>query len=261
MAVNANTNNNTFTNTNTNNSTDIFENIQDGDLETLQANLNKNKLAVNNLNSDELTALDMALMLDHLPSIRILLSSCALENPMFTSEDRYNRICNVINDLDDKLSEILDNLNVSLLSASQIRDYDQQLKEIDVKIKFYKRMKSNFEAVDKPAAPSHSKLYVHGVDSLLVTFEEPLMNSIVGAFITRYIVEWSIESNFETIIGHASLVDTNQVKSYIINGLVANQNYYVRVSCVNIRGIGAFSQTIPPCLAPSCKLICRVLNF
>ena len=195
----------------------------------------------------------MALMLDHVPTIRILLNSCALENPMFTSEDRYNRVCHVINELDEKLREILDNLNVSLLSATQICDYDLQLKEIDIKIKFYKRMKSNFESVEKPAAPSQPRLNVHGVDSLLVTFEEPLMNSIVGALITRYIVEWSNEPSFEKIIGQASLVDTNQVKSYIINGLVANQIYYVRVSCVNIRGIGISCQTMPPCLAPSCK--------
>lgn len=157
----------------------------------------------------------------------------------------------MLDELEQNLHEILNNLNVSLLSPQQIQEYDEKLKDIDGKIKLYKRMKSNFESTEKPGAPVNAKLAVNGYDSLFVKFEEPLTNG--GAYVSKYLVEWSTDANFNKLAGHASFIDTNQIKTYLIEHLTNNQPYFVRVSCANIRGFGPYALTDPSYLAPSCK--------
>ena len=133
-----------------------------------------------------------------------------------------------------------------------MQEYDEKLKDIDGKIKLYKRMKSNFEVAEKPGMPMNAKLTVYGYDSLFVQFEEPLTNG--GAYVSKYLVEWSTDANFSKLAGHASFIDTNQIKTYLIEHLTNNQPYFVRVSCANIRGFGSCAFTDPPHLAPSCKI-------
>ncbi len=67
----------------------------------------------------------------------------------------------------------------------QIKEYDLKLKNLDNKIKLAKKMKSNIELAIHPDAPSNVLLESNGAGSLIVYFEEPVLNS--GAFIIKYL--------------------------------------------------------------------------
>ena len=145
----------------------------------------------------------MALMLNHVPMIRLLMDNNAIENPncilmclniflvtkciiqfyfkVVNCEDRYNRICNALAELEMSLKT---KKELSLLNTEELREYDSKLTVIDEKIKLFNRMKSTYESAERPEAPLDSILRVDGPFSILVNFEEPVIAS--GALVTKY---------------------------------------------------------------------------
>ena len=101
-------------------------------------------------------------------------------------EDRYNRICNALTELETSLKT---KKELSLLNTEELKEYDTKLSEIDEKIQLFHRMKATYESAEKPEAPMDSILRVNGPFSILVKFEEPATTHC--ALVTKY------KSNFK----------------------------------------------------------------
>ena len=64
------------------------------------------------------------------------------------------------------------------------QDYDKKLKRFQSKIRFLKKIKSNYENVDAPDPPSNVVLSVDNSTSLLLEFDESTCNN--GAFVYKF---------------------------------------------------------------------------
>lgn len=69
---------------------------------------------------------------------------------------------------------------LSMVSQS----YNAKFKELDLKIKFYKKIKAHLETCEYPDYPQNINLEVHNSDSIMVTFDEPAENPSI---ITKYL--------------------------------------------------------------------------
>ena len=100
-----------------------------------------------------------------------------------------------------------------------------------------------------PGPPTSVSLDVASDTELIVMFAPPSDNG--GAGIIKYMVQWSISSDFsnaetssvEYLAGGAPFYKT-------IEGLSPGTNYYVRVSAVNAMGQGPWQSSTPPSLNP-----------
>jgi hypothetical protein len=143
-------------------------------------------------------------------------------------------------------------------------------------MKLLKRLKQNYEKTKFPNELTNILLEVHSPKSLKLTFDDPLDNvepfiikymsnlknfnlviqnqSLILYLLTLFVVEWSVNPNFDPIDGQIVITYLeSSKKQYIINNLITNQFYYVRVCCANIRGYGPYCLSHPAYLAPSCK--------
>ena len=82
----------------------------------------------------------------------------------------------------------------------------------------------------------------------MVTFDEPIRNN--GAIVTTYKVEWCSNQLFERLDGEA-LVTGIINKEYDIKNLITGNQYYVRVSCSNMKGYSLYSVSDPSFLIPN----------
>ena len=82
----------------------------------------------------------------------------------------------------------------------------------------------------------------------MITFNEPLRNN--GAIVTNYKVEWCSSPLFERLDGEA-LVTGIINKEYDIKNLFTGNQYYVRVSCSNMKGYGPYSLSDPSFAIPN----------
>ena len=103
------------------------------------------------------------------------------------------------------------------------------------------------------SAPTNAQLFVTSNTMLTVTFNLPVDNG--GDAITKYRVEWDINSQFNSIQslpnkGYVDL-DATMYNSYTITSLIAGQVYYARVFAVNSAGLGTPAITTPPSVSPA----------
>ncbi|CAF0768060.1 unnamed protein product, partial [Brachionus calyciflorus] len=231
--------------------TSIFDIIEREVTELLRKKLIVTPQCINSINEYDLTPLDMALMLNNKEMITLLLKNGAIENPTLSDwNDRYDRICSRLSDLDSNLRNFLEEFDVSALDHEKIEEYDLILKDLDFKMRLTRRMKYFYENINYPGEVKNIALEINSPTSLMVRFEEP--DNSEDVFIIKYLIEWSSSSTFEPLDGQIvlSFVDTSR-KEYIISNLVMFKVYYVRVSCANIKGYGTYSLSDPSFGIPS----------
>lgn len=175
-------------------------------------------------------------MLNHAPMYRLLIQYDAKESKKWSQvESKYEKI-------NEKYKEYENTLN-------SLRENEKKYLSIQKKCQILKRMKETFEEAERPEPPTNVLLYVTGKNHVTVTFDEPLRNN--GALITKYKVEWSIDSEFNRISGEV-LLTTTHLKEYQIKNLSNEVLVYVRVSCCNLKGWSEPQLSEPKCCAPSC---------
>ena len=82
----------------------------------------------------------------------------------------------------------------------------------------------------------------------MVTFDEPLRNN--GAIVTNYKVEWCSTPLFERLDGEA-LVTGIINKEFDIKNLITDNQYFVRVSCSNMKGYSSYCVSEPSFAIPN----------
>lgn len=142
--------------------------------------------SINCINEYDFTPLDLALMLNNKEIIELLLKNGAIENPTLSDwNDRYERVCARLCQLDTSLRNFLQNFDVSALNHEKIEEYDLMLKNLDSKMRIIRRMKNFFESTPYPREVRQVFLDVQSQTSLMVRFQEPEKND--NSFLIKYL--------------------------------------------------------------------------
>ncbi|XP_038067073.1 ankyrin repeat and fibronectin type-III domain-containing protein 1-like isoform X3 [Patiria miniata] len=232
----------------------LFDAVEHQDLDTARLILETNGLDVNQVNEDEFTALDIAVMTNNMPMARLLLTCGARENPRFLMKDaRASKLNTLINEAEIQVQEMTSRIvNTGLNSATgptgSSKDLEKHLRDWEWRFRLLKRMKAGFEHARVPDHPACVMLSTASSTSLQVRFEEPLNAN--GAAVTRYKIEWSCSEDLCPLAGEHILYDV-RYPSYRIHGLRQGVKYYVRVSAFNMKGFGPSQTPTPPFAIPS----------
>ncbi|RNA39540.1 ankyrin repeat and fibronectin type-III domain-containing 1 [Brachionus plicatilis] len=135
----------------------IFDIIEIEDIECIRKKLLVSPESINCINEYDFTPLDLALMLNNKEIIVLLLKNGAIENPTMPDwNDRYERVCVRLGELDVSLRQFLKNFDVSALNHDKIEEYDSMLKNLDSKMRLARRMKTFFETTPYPGEARQS---------------------------------------------------------------------------------------------------------
>ncbi|XP_013391704.1 ankyrin repeat and fibronectin type-III domain-containing protein 1 isoform X3 [Lingula anatina] len=227
---------------------DLFDAVEHQDMDLAKLILEAEDLDVNSMNEEELTPLDVAVMTNHVPMAKMLLTLGAKENPKFLQENRSLQLNTLMNDTYKKVVDLTSMVVNSGGNIGSGKDYDRELSHWEFRHRLLKRMKAGYEHARVPDAPASARLSVASAESLTVRFDEPDQHN--GAVVTRYKVEWSCFETFSPLAGEAILEDVRHLE-YDIPGLTQGNVYYVQVTAWNIKGWGPPTPTSPPYAIPS----------
>jgi hypothetical protein len=260
------------------NKIDLFSTIYSDDIDTLKLFLmQKNHSGlINNINSIDfpLTPLDFSIMLNKINISKLLMEYGGVESPIFTScEERYDKICSYLNDLNCKLNDFLKSFQIcSQTSHHQLNEIDVKLNTFHKKIDILKTMKQNYE---KPMLLRNNVLsllnrpilQIYNSKSIQVNFNgvdgDPTATTTGDddILIVKFKIEWSCHRNFDQILGSTTILNIFKNKTFKITNLIPNNVYYVRVSYGYIRGFTDFIPTDPEGLTLKRKLFIFKSNF
>ncbi|KAK2192023.1 hypothetical protein NP493_40g01041 [Ridgeia piscesae] len=204
------------------------------------------------LNEDDLTPLDIAVMSNHVPMVKMLLTHGAMENPVYLKhiDQRAMKLVSLMSDAEKHLSQLQDVVS----NGGPLNTVVTTQKEMDqrgyweFKQKLLKRMKEGFDQARQPEPPTKVTLSVANSSSLLVRFDEPLHHN--GAVVTRYKVQWSCHDHFCPLAGE-QILDDLQWPYYEIPHLEQGKKYFVRVFAWNMKGFSEPVVSNPPYAVPS----------
>ncbi|CAD5123766.1 DgyrCDS12073 [Dimorphilus gyrociliatus] len=212
---------------------DLFNAIGEGIFDKVEQILKSAEVNVNCSNEDGMTPLDIASLINHVPLIKLLLTFGAKEN--------FNGIGK-----SDKMLEELIRKTIHSMGDGMKKDDD--FSKLNFKLELLRRMKTTLERSKLPNPPSNVQLSVRSVDSLLVSFDEPLPPC--GAITVKYKIEWSKTVSFRPLAG-SEVVIGDAVKCFTIYQLQTGVPYYVRVSFGNVKGFSNPSVSCPLFAVPS----------
>ncbi|XP_071814589.1 ankyrin repeat and fibronectin type-III domain-containing protein 1-like isoform X4 [Apostichopus japonicus] len=228
----------------------FFDAVEHQDLDEVEAILKWNTLDVNQANSDDFTALDIAIMTNNMPMARLLLANGARENSRFLMKDaRITKLNKLINSAERIIKDLTSRIvNSNKIKDANTKDLGKQLMEWEWQLQLLTRMKKGFESARAPDVPVSVQLTVASSTALHVSFQEP--HNVNGASVTRYKIEWTTSEDFQLLSGEHILYDVRNL-SYVIQGLIKGTTYYVRVSAFNMKGFGPSQTSSPSCAVPS----------
>ncbi|KAI5729111.1 hypothetical protein M8J77_025585 [Diaphorina citri] len=215
------------------------------------------------MNSDGFTPLDVAILSNNLPLVKLLISFGAQEGNKFSSPDKLGahlrhllleseRRCHELGGtcLLDHNSHHHSTLSINRGSIS-VADSDRSDKTLALwerRCKGLKKMLLGFDQARPPDMPSSVSVEVTGITSVCVRYQEP--DSSASPLCTKYKVEWSTDPDFKDIVGSQEILNSRQHDLEISN-LIHRQRYYFRAACGNIRGYSVPKVSTPTHVEPS----------
>ncbi|KAK5606821.1 hypothetical protein CRENBAI_015245 [Crenichthys baileyi] len=198
---------------------------------------------VNRLSEQGLVPLDVAALTHNSPLLHVLTKAGARHNPILCRPEDWGLKLDALVDLASKRVEErkLESRKTGAGPQAQA-EVQRQTRLWRLRLELYCRMRENFQNTELPGPPSHVSLLVTSNSSLCVVIKEPEGNTM--GLITRYKVEWSTSASFKCVLGTAQVTETRN-PSFIIYGLTAGVQYYVRASAYNVKGWGP-----PQCSTP-----------
>ena len=230
----------------------LFDAVEHQDMDMAKRILETNGLDVNSVNSEEFTPLEIAIMTNHIPMAKMLLTCGARDNSSFDKENAsVARLATLVEKAERKvegISNLVSSQSNSNISTCQNKENERQLSNWEFRHRLLKRMEAGYDYAHSPDSPNNVTLTVASDSSLLVRFEEPDNHN--GAVVTKYKVEWSCFDDFCLLAGDAVVEDLQNLELEIPN-LVKGNKYYVRVKGWNIKGFGPESLSTPAFAIPS----------
>ncbi|XP_065899982.1 ankyrin-repeat and fibronectin type III domain-containing 1-like isoform X2 [Dysidea avara] len=240
----------------------IFKAVMNNNNSQVEQLLSTGHIDLTWLNSDELTTLDIAVMLNHTRIAHLLMAYGAKESSRFVRdpESRYNLLLQLITTAGEHINKYRTNLSLSSINTStQALEEMSKLKEQwTTKKTMLQHMISVYNNTSPPDPPANVSLDITSAQSLTVRFFEPKRDN--GAPVTRYRVEWSSEFNFATTDGSFVLSDLSYKLSspdhsryleYTIPDLESGKKYFIRVSASNMKRFGPATYSTPAGAVPS----------
>uniref|UniRef100_A0A915DU96 Fibronectin type-III domain-containing protein n=1 Tax=Ditylenchus dipsaci TaxID=166011 RepID=A0A915DU96_9BILA len=199
--------------------------IEQSDLDSLKVILSKNCFALNDTLesglyshfSTRLTLLDAALMLGRRQAAELLLQHGATENPELADIELRKRI------VEEVMMDNLDRLK-SFGDKPSAKDDEKRVRFLEAQLDTLRKMKAATIEFTPPQQ--------HGYPSTSLASEH-------NCVVTKYRVEWSKNSSFETVAGSIDLTDMRKTKINVDN-LDRGQCYTFRIKAASMWALENF---------------------
>ncbi|XP_074035951.1 ankyrin repeat and fibronectin type III domain containing protein wide awake isoform X3 [Leptinotarsa decemlineata] len=191
----------------------LFDAVQHGYLEKARTILESTDVDVNSLNSDGLSPLDVAVLSNNRPLVKMLVSFGAREG---------NQCC-------------------------AGGDTEKQAVAWGRRAKSLKRLVLGFAQARPPDPPSLVALDISSCSTVAVRLQEPTASD--SPITTKFKVQWSTRADFSIITGEKEILEISNPNCTI--ELTQGRRYFFRAACGNLKGFGAFFTSTPSSVVPS----------
>ncbi|XP_028898758.2 uncharacterized protein LOC105216385 isoform X1 [Zeugodacus cucurbitae] len=252
----------------------LFSAVEHGHLDKARTILESTDVDVNSINSDGLSALDVAVLSNNRSMTKMLLQHGAIEGTQFSSDTIGNKLNALLKDAESRIQDlsgtsdgglcqptftsrpsissiIIGNTGSSVTGCTG-NEIEKQIGIWERRVKGLRRLLLGWDQTRPPDAPASVTVDVTGDNSIALQILEPLE----GAIATKFKVQWSTRADFSNIVGERELVDWTSFHGNMgtqcqIGGLTQGRRYFIRATCGNVKGWGAYKTSVPASVVPS----------
>ncbi|XP_043250297.1 uncharacterized protein LOC122396185 isoform X2 [Colletes gigas] len=248
----------------------LFAAVEHGHLDKARSILESTDVDVNSVNSDGLSALDVAVLSNNRPLAKMLVAFGAQEGNQFKSpESLGSHLASLLSEAEHRVQELGGSTSGSggttLLEpptshrssfSSQHNNLtgcggsaeDKQLALWERRARALRKMLLGFDQARPPDIPFLVAVDVTGTNSVTVRFQEP--DSHDSPICTKFKVQWSVKDDFSVICGEREVLDMKQ-RECRIDDLIQGQKYHFRAAAGNLKGYSRFRNSTPAHVTPS----------
>ncbi|XP_017849231.1 uncharacterized protein LOC108604320 isoform X2 [Drosophila busckii] len=250
----------------------LFSAVEHGHLEKARTILESTDVDVNSINTDGLSALDVAVLSNNRSMTKMLLQHGALEGSQFAAENIGSKLNGLLKDAESRIHDlsgpeglgqpiftsrpsissiIIGNTGSSVTGCTG-NEVDKQIGIWERRVKGLRRMLLGWDQARPPDAPASVVVDVTGDNSISVQILEPFE----GAIGTKFKVQWSTRADFNNVVGERELLEWISFQGTMgaqcnIAGLTQGRRYFLRAACGNVKGWGAYLNSVPASIVPS----------
>nr|XP_036214471.1 uncharacterized protein LOC106616046 isoform X4 [Bactrocera oleae] len=252
----------------------LFSAVEHGHLDKARTILESTDVDVNSINSDGLSALDVAVLSNNRSMTKMLLQHGAIEGTQFSSDTIGNKLNGLLKDAESRIQDlsgtsdgglcqptfasrpsissiIIGNTGSSVTGCTG-NEIEKQIGNWERRVKGLRRLLLGWDQTRPPDAPASVAVDVTGDNAIALQILEPFE----GAIATKFKVQWSTRTDFSNIVGERELVDWmsfhgNMGTQFQIGGLTQGRRYFIRAACGNVKGWGAYKTSVPASVVPS----------
>ncbi|KAG5878548.1 hypothetical protein JTB14_007169 [Gonioctena quinquepunctata] len=248
----------------------LFDAVQHGYLEKARTILESTDVDVNSVNSDGLTPLDVAVLSNNRPLVKMLVGFGAREGSQFSCTEKLgSHLKQLLGDAEMRLHELGGFLEdpcglppntrasfssiignaypTSSMTGCAGGDTDKQALVWGRRAKALKRLVLGFAQARPPDPPSLVALDITSCSTIAVRLQEP--TACDSPITTKFKVQWSTRADFSIITGEKEILEISSPNCII--ELTQGRRYFFRAACGNLKGYGAFFTSTPSSVVPS----------
>ncbi|XP_065723027.2 ankyrin repeat and fibronectin type-III domain-containing protein 1 isoform X3 [Drosophila suzukii] len=250
----------------------LFSAVEHGHLEKARTILESTDVDVNSINNDGLSALDLAVLSNNRSMTRMLLQHGAMEGSQFSVDTIGTKLNGLLKDAESRIHDlsgpeglcppmfasrpsissiIIGNSSASVTGCTG-SEVEKQIGIWERRVKGLRRLQLGWDQARPPDAPASVVVDVTGDNSISVQILEPFE----GAIGTKFKVQWSTRADFNNVVGESELLEWISFHGTMggqchISGLTQGRRYFLRASCGNVKGWGAYRTSVPASVVPS----------
>ncbi|XP_065371378.1 uncharacterized protein LOC135963459 isoform X2 [Calliphora vicina] len=250
----------------------LFSAVEHGHLDKARTILESTDVDVNSINTDGLSALDVAVLSNNRSMTKMLLQHGALEGSQFSVDSIGTKLNGLLKDAELRINDlsglegtcqpsfssrpsissiIIGNTGSSVTGCTG-NEVDKQIGIWERRVKGLRRLLLGWDQARPPDAPASVIVDVTGDNSIQVQMLEPFE----GAIGTKFKVQWSTRADFGNIVGERELMDWRSFHGTMgtqchIAGLTQGRRYFLRAACGNVKGWGPYKTSVPASIVPS----------
>ncbi|BFF90863.1 uncharacterized protein DMAD_09307 [Drosophila madeirensis] len=250
----------------------LFSAVEHGHLDKARTILESTDVDVNSINNDGLSALDLAVLSNNRSMTKMLLQHGAMESSQFSAENIGSKLNGLLQDAESRIHDlsgpeglcapifasrpsissiIIGNSSASVTGCTG-SEVEKQIGIWERRVKGLRRLLLGWDQARPPDAPASVVVDVTGDNSISVQILEPFE----GAIGTKFKVQWSTRADFNNVVGESELLEWVSFHGTMgaqchISGLTQGRRYFLRASCGNVKGWGAYRSSVPASVVPS----------
>ncbi|CAB0036396.1 unnamed protein product [Trichogramma brassicae] len=256
----------------------LFAAVEQGSLDKVRTILESTDIDVNNVNSDKLSALDMAVLTNNRPLAKLLAKFGAREGDNFKSSESLGKhLASLLVESEHRVQELTgvpsigqsssgrvpfmensayihrgsftsQNNNLTGCSGGGSSSEDKQLVLWERRARALRKMLAGFEQTRPPDILFMVSIEVSSTSSIVARFFDSDMQDT--SICTKFKIQWSFCEDFSVVIGEREVLDMKQ-KECRIEGLDQGRRYHFRAAAGNLKGYSRFKPTQPEYLTPN----------